>query len=97
MNKERHAQIAEKEAHKFDDMLEDAKIMKQMKAEAERAEREQEERNASKHVEKLRYKEDLMKQLEEKEYARQKAYEEFLKEKLIIDEIVRKLYEEDQR
>ena len=25
------------------------------------------------------------------------AYEEFLKEKLMIDEIVRKIYEEDQR
>ena len=28
---------------------------------------------------------------------RQSEYEEFLKEKLMIDEIVRKIYEEDQR
>lgn len=95
--KERHAQVAEKEAHKFDDMLEDAQIMKRMKEEAERARREDEEKHAFKIVEKARYKEDLTKQLEEKEYARQKAYEEFLKEKLIIDEIVRKIYEEDQK
>lgn len=97
MSKERHAQVAEKEAHKFDDMIEDAAIMKHMKEEAERAEREAVEKNAAKVVEKQRYKEDLTRQLEEKEYARQKAYEEFLKEKLIIDEIVRKIYEEDQK
>ncbi len=78
-------------------MIEDAKIMKRMKEEAERAEREQQEKAAVKQVEKVRYMEDLTKQLEEREYAKQKAYEEFLKEKLMIDEIVRKIYEEDQR
>jgi len=31
------------------------------------------------------------------EQRRQEAYEEFLKEKLMIDEIVRKIYEEDQK
>ena len=31
------------------------------------------------------------------EQKRQEAYEEFLKEKLMIDEIVRKIYEEDER
>ena len=31
------------------------------------------------------------------EIKRQAEYEEFLKEKLMIDEIVRKIYEEDQR
>jgi hypothetical protein len=97
VSKERHAQMAEKEAHKFDDMIEDAQIMKRMKEEAERAEQHLKEKEIIKHAEKLKYKEDLTKQLEEKEYARQKAYEEFLKEKLMIDEIVRKLYEEDQR
>ena len=33
----------------------------------------------------------------QQEQKRQEAYEEFLKEKLMIDEIVRKIYEEDQR
>ena len=97
VNKERQAQMPEKKAHKFDDMLEDAMIMKRMKEEAERAEKENLKKAAVKHVEMLKYKEDLTKQLEEKEFAKQKAYEEFLKEKLMIDEIVRKLYEEDQR
>lgn len=39
---------------------------------------------------------DLEKQLEEQERKKQDAYEQLLKEKLMIDEIVRKIYEEDQ-
>ena len=44
-----------------------------------------------------RYQQELERQLEEQEQKKQEAYEEFLKEKLMIDEIVRKIYEEDQR
>ena len=36
-------------------------------------------------------------QLEEKELEKQRAYEQFLKDKLMIDEIVRKINEEDAR
>lgn len=97
VNKERHAQMAEKEAHKFDSLIEDAEIMRRMKEEAERAQYEQSIRDQQKAIENRRYKQDIHKQIEEKEEAKQKAYEEFLKEKLLIDEIVRKLYEEDQR
>lgn len=97
VNKERHAQMAEKEAHKFDSLIEDAEIMKRMKEQAERAEYEQRIRDQNKLVEQMQYKKDVHKQIEEKEEAKQKAYEEFLKEKLLIDEIVRKIYEEDQR
>lgn len=95
--KERHAQIAEKEAHKFDSLLEDAQIMKRMKEEAERAEQNQKLIEQNKKIEMKQYKQDLHKQLEEKENNKQKAYEEFLKEKLLIDEIIRKIYEEDQK
>lgn len=45
----------------------------------------------------VRYQQELERQLEEQEMNKQKAYEEFLKEKLMIDEIVRKIYEEDVR
>ena len=47
--------------------------------------------------ESVRYQEELERQLTEKEQRKQEGYEEFLKEKLMIDEIVRKIYEEDQR
>ncbi|CAF0708426.1 unnamed protein product [Brachionus calyciflorus] len=95
--KERHAQMAEKEAHKFDSLLEDAQIMKRMKEEAERAEQNQKLIDQNKKIEMRQYKQDLHKQLEEKENNKQKSYEEFLKEKLLIDEIVRKIHEEDQK
>lgn len=45
---------------------------------------------------KTQYSLDLDKQLEEQEKKKQEAYEQLLKEKLMIDEIVRKIYEEDQ-
>ena len=45
----------------------------------------------------VQYQEELEKQLRDQEKARQEQYEEFLKEKLMIDEIVRKIYAEDQR
>ena len=83
MNKERHAQMAEKEAHKFDGLLEDAGIMKRMKEEAERAEYEQGLRDQAKKVEMKQYKQYLHSQLEEKEYQKQKEYEEFLREKML--------------
>ena len=40
---------------------------------------------------------DLERQMEEIEKKKQEAYEEFLKEKLMVDEVVRKLHEEDER
>lgn len=46
--------------------------------------------------EKAQYHLDLEKQLKEQERRKQEAYEQLLKEKLMIDEIVRKIYEEDQ-
>ena len=45
---------------------------------------------------KAQYSHDLENQLEEQEKKKQEAYEQLLKEKLMIDEIVRKIYEEDQ-
>lgn len=47
--------------------------------------------------EQVLYQQELEKQLEEGERRKQAAYEEFLREKLLIDEIVRKVYEEDER
>lgn len=52
----------------------------------------QEQRNK----ERAKYYLDLEKQLEDQERRKQDAYEQLLKEKLMIDEIVRKIYEEDQ-
>lgn len=75
----------------------EAAIARKMKDEHERAEMEKEKQEQKKYEEVARYQQELERQLEEKDRKRQEAYEEFLKEKLMVDEIVRKIYEEDQR
>ena len=97
VQKERTAQMAEKEALKFDSYLEDAEIARRMRSETDKAEEERRQREVIRQQEMVRYKQELERQLEEREVGKQKAYEEFLREKLVIDEIVRKIYEEDQR
>lgn len=62
----------------------------------ERAIAEQEKLDQKRYEEMVRYNRELNRQLEDKERNRMEAYKEFLKDKLMIDEIVRKIYEEDQ-
>ncbi|CAF1019183.1 unnamed protein product [Rotaria sordida] len=96
IQKERTAQMAEKEALKFDSYLEDAEIVRRIRNETDKVEQDRRQREIIRQQEMIRYKQELERQLEEKELNKQKAYEEFLREKLVIDEIVRKIYEEDQ-
>lgn len=96
MNKERAAQIAEKDAIKYEQMRRDAEIAKTMMEEHERVIKEENTLEDKRNKEKAQYYLDLEKQLEEQEKRKQEAYEQLLKEKLMIDEIVRKIYEEDQ-
>ncbi|KAH1184161.1 meiosis-specific nuclear structural protein 1 [Mauremys mutica] len=96
MNKERAVQIAEKEAIRYEKMKRDAEISQKMKEEQERVIMEESSAELRRNKEKILYQQELEKQLEEQEKKKQDAYEEFLKEKLMIDEIVRKIYEEDQ-
>uniref|UniRef100_A0A8C9PH16 Meiosis-specific nuclear structural protein 1 n=1 Tax=Spermophilus dauricus TaxID=99837 RepID=A0A8C9PH16_SPEDA len=97
MNKERAAQIAEKDAIKYEQMKRDAEIAKTMMEEHERMMKEEHAAEDRKNKVKALYCLDLEKQLEEQERRKQEAYENLLKEKLMIDEIVRKIYEEDQQ
>ena len=46
--------------------------------------------------EQAQYLNDLQEQLVENEQKKQEAYQEFLKDKLLVDEIVKKIYEQDQ-
>ena len=95
--KERAAQIAEKNAIAWDHRAREAEIAIQMKKEYELAEEEQKLLVLQRNKEKEIYQSQLEQQLLEQEQKKQEAYEEFLKDKLMIDEIVRKIYEEDQR
>ncbi|XP_075753421.1 meiosis-specific nuclear structural protein 1 [Pelodiscus sinensis] len=96
INKERAAQIAEKEAIRYEKMKRDADIAQMMKEEQERVIMEESSAELRRNKGKILYQQELEKQLEEQEKKKQDAYEAFLKEKLMIDEIVRKIYEEDQ-
>lgn len=68
-----------------------------MKEEYERAAKEESLAELRRNEEKITYQQELEKQLEEQERKKQGVYDEFLKEKLMIDEIIRKIYEEDQK
>ncbi|XP_049628797.1 meiosis-specific nuclear structural protein 1 [Suncus etruscus] len=96
MNKERAAQIAERDAIKYEQMKRDAEIARNMMEEHERLTKEENAAEDKKNQVKAQYCLDLEKQLEEQELKKQEAYKQLLKEKLMIDEIVRKIYEEDQ-
>lgn len=67
-----------------------------MKEEHERAIREESTAELRRKEEKITYHRELEKQVEEQERKKQDAYEQFLREKLMIDEILRKINEEDQ-
>ncbi|XP_075064154.1 meiosis-specific nuclear structural protein 1 isoform X2 [Mixophyes fleayi] len=96
LTRERAAQIAEKEVLKYEKMKRESDIARKMKEEHERASEEEVVKETRRFQEKLHYQRELGTQLEEKEKKRQDAYQEFLKEKILVDEIVRKIYEEDQ-
>ncbi|XP_063201482.1 meiosis-specific nuclear structural protein 1 isoform X4 [Chroicocephalus ridibundus] len=74
----------------------EAEIAQKMKEEYERLIKEESSAKLRRNKEKIMYQQELEKQLEEQERKKQDAYEEFLSEKLMIDEIVRKIYAEDQ-
>ncbi|NXS99905.1 MNS1 protein, partial [Jacana jacana] len=96
MNKERAAQIAEKEAIQYERMKREAEIAQKMQEEHERVIQEESSAELRRNEEKKLYQQELETQLVEQERKKQDVYKEFLSEKLLIDEIVRKIYEEDQ-
>jgi len=75
---------------------EEADLARKMKSEYERGDVEMQKLEEKRHEELVQCQRELQQQLVERERKRQEAYEEFLKEKLVVDEIVRKIYEEDQ-
>ncbi|XP_040181176.1 meiosis-specific nuclear structural protein 1-like [Rana temporaria] len=96
LTRERAAQVAEKEVVKYEKIKRESEIARKMKEEHERASEEELAKETRRYHEKLHYQKELETQLEEKEIKRQEAYQEFLREKILVDEIVRKIYEEDQ-
>ena len=75
----------------------EAEMAQVMQREYEKAKEIEMEKEKERYIQSVHYQQELESQLEEQERKKQEAYEEFLKEKLMIDEICRKIYEEDQR
>ncbi|XP_064387489.1 meiosis-specific nuclear structural protein 1-like [Halichondria panicea] len=97
MNKERAAQLAEKDSMKKKEKMMETEMTLVQQREYEKDKELEQQKEKEKIEQSIRYQKELESQLEEQERKRQEAYEEFLKEKLMIDEICRKIYEEDQR
>jgi len=95
--KEREAQIREREvaiqAEIEADLYRQAETERELEASHRAAEKsEMAKIEAAKELQK-----DIQQQLIQKEQEKEFAYQQFLKEKLMIDEVVRKIYEEDAR
>lgn len=96
MNKERAAQIAEKMAERHDDETKDRELFAMMQEEENKSQENMIKKQRARDQAAVEYQEQLERQLEEQEHKKQMEYEEFLKDKLLIDEAVRKIHEEDQ-
>lgn len=68
-----------------------------MRNEIDKAEEDRHQQELRRQQEMIHYKQELEQQIETNKLNKQKAYEEFLREKLIIDEIIQKIHEENQR
>lgn len=80
----------------YRDQCEEAAFARHMNSEQEQAASEQQKLEQKHHEEMLQYQRELELQLLDNELRKQQAYEEFLREKLMVDEIIRNIYEEDQ-
>lgn len=78
------------------DQREEADFARKADCEYERAAEQLQSQEERRHEETMQYQRELEQQLLDKERKKQQAYEELLREKLTVDEIVRKIYEEDQ-
>lgn len=72
-------------------------LFHEMNKELEKAKCEEQVKEEERQKLQMVYQQQLEKQLEEQEQKKQQAYEDFLHEKRMIDEIVRKILDEDQK
>lgn len=97
INQELALQTKQKETLEFQKQQEkllEAELMEQHRKEVIREEQESEKRE---NLEKIKYKKKLDEQIDEKQEAINKAYEDFLREKTIIDEIIAEVKAEERK
>ncbi|KAI8799676.1 tumor suppressor, Mitostatin-domain-containing protein [Cladochytrium replicatum] len=97
MNKSRALQIQQRALSAMEEQQREARLIAEMNAQLEQARLAEIQKEEETYVRSRQYKRALQDQLEETEARKQAEWEQFLKEKAMVDEIVRKIAEEDER
>eukprot|EP00842_Homolaphlyctis_polyrhiza_P001011 jgi/Hompol1/1910/HPOL_000225-RA len=97
MNKERALQLQEKRLIDEQSKVKEAQMIAEMHEQAERAKADELARQQQLFERGIEYHNALHDQLQEAEVKKQQEYEQFLKEKAIVDEIVKRIIEENER
>ena len=95
-NKEREAQIAEQNYIKEKEKKEDQKIFREMEKVRLKVVEQEHQKVVERKEKGAQAKKILEEQISQREEEKQFAYQEFLKEKLLIDQIVKKIQMEDE-
>nr|CAD7425916.1 unnamed protein product [Timema monikensis] len=97
VTKELAAQLAEKEAAKMEEKIREQTAHELQRSLWQQDEELERQRDLEEFQRKLRYRTELQEQMIEAEKQRQEAFKEFLREKKMVDDIVRQIQEEDMR
>lgn len=95
LNQERSKQILEKQTRRLQDMVKDAETDENLFAHLAEEKWKEEQIELQKKMERLNSKYTLQKQMSEKEKLRQEAREEYMRDKQLVDDVVRKIMQED--
>ncbi|EGD81049.1 hypothetical protein PTSG_13129 [Salpingoeca rosetta] len=96
VTRERSAQITERQHMTATARQEDLKAAREIEEAVRQAELEEQQKERQQWEEARKYQADIERQLEDQERRKEEAYQEFLKEKLMIDEIVQQIHREDE-
>lgn len=97
VNKELAAQIAEKEQEKMNQMLSTKRTYEKLHSAIVEEEEFNRKMAQEEIIKKAQYKQELQDQMILKEKSKRYLYEEFLREKKMIDDIIQRIYDEDER
>ncbi|XP_043209879.1 meiosis-specific nuclear structural protein 1-like [Amphibalanus amphitrite] len=97
VNKERHLQLQQKRLEKHRQQMEQQRDKAALDEYTKQYDIEKQERERQRLVDSARYLEGLRQQFVEKDLQKESEFQKFLKEKAVIDEVVRQIEEEDKR
>lgn len=77
--------------------IEEEKVLQLMLEEEKKCKEEQTRQEQEEYMRKLNYRKDLQEQMQNTLAKREDAFQQFLKDKMMLDDIVRLIHEEDMR